>query len=142
MTAIKLPATKPYRVRIAGAVYNRHKEEVTFDGKPVEVVVRELALRGQEIELTEREAHRLTELDAVLPADSVLEYDEMDEKKLAHLVEQRGITVKSTGADPDQPLRTDLINALVTYDQGHVGEPAPPAEPVYEDADEVEPPAK
>ena len=133
----KAPATKPYRVAIAGAIYDRFAETIGPDGEDQVVPVRELALFGQEIELTEREARRLTELGAVKPAGEPLSYDEMDDKQLDAVVKERGITVSSTGADAEQPLRTDKINALLTYDQGHgragqpatAAEPAPPAPP-------------
>lgn len=114
----KLPATKPYRVCIAGAVYLRYRETINADGEDVVIPTRELAIFGEEIGLTDREARRLTELGAVKPADEPLSYDEMDEKQLARAVSERGITVRSSGADQDRPLRTDFVNALNTFDQG------------------------
>lgn len=115
----KLPDTKPFRVCIAGAVYLKHRETINADGDDVVIPTRELAVFGEQIELTDREARRLTGLNAVKPADEPLSYDEMDEKHLAKLAKERGVVVPSSGADSDQPLRTDFINALNTFDQGH-----------------------
>lgn len=123
-----LPKTKTYRVRIAGAIYDRFVETVNDDGEDAIAKVRELATFGQEIELTDREARRLTALNAVKPADEPLSYDEMDDKTLDAEVKKVGIEVRSSGADADKPLRTDKINALVIYDQGRgVGQPVVPA---------------
>jgi hypothetical protein len=120
---VQLPETKPYRVCIAGAMYHQHREDTGLDGEPIVVVTTELATFKQEIQLTDREAIRLTKLNAVLPADAPLTYDEMAEDQLKDLIRERGIghLVRSTSADPDQPLRTDLVNALVIYDQGRGG---------------------
>jgi hypothetical protein len=73
---------------------------------------------GEQIDLTDREARRLAGLDAVKPKDEPLSYDEMDEKQLAKLAKDRSVTVRSSGADADRPLRTDYVNALNTFDQG------------------------
>jgi hypothetical protein len=141
MPTKQAPATKPYRVCIAGAVYDRFVETVGLDGEDEIVRVRELGLFGQEVALTDREARRLTELGAVKPADEPLSYAEMDDKQLAAVAKERAITVASSGADPAQPLRTDIINALVIYDQGQgragqppAPEPTPP-EPGTQEAD-------
>jgi hypothetical protein len=114
----KLPDTEPYRVCIAGAVYLKYREAVNADGDDVVIPTRELAVFGEQIDLTDREARRLTGLDAVKPKDEPLSYDEMDEKQLAKLAKDRSVTVRSSGADADRPLRTDYVNALNTFDQG------------------------
>lgn len=114
----ELPATKPYRVCTVGAVYDRFVEVVDDDGEDAVRKVRDLATFGQTVELTEREARRLTALDVVRPAGDPLTYDEMNDKQLDKVISDRAINVRSTGADADQPLRTDKINALLVYDQG------------------------
>lgn len=114
----ELPPTEPYRVSIAGAIYQKHREGLNADGEETILVTRELAMFRQEIELTEREARRLLALGAVRPKDDPLGYDEMDENQLKAETNKRGIEVRSTGADPDQPLRIDYVNALLIYDQG------------------------
>jgi hypothetical protein len=65
----------------------------------------------------------------VKPEDAPLSYDEMNDKQLDAEIKERGVTVTSSGADQDQPLRTDKINALLTFDQGQgsAGQPAVPA---------------
>jgi hypothetical protein len=136
MAPVKLPATKRYRVSIAGASYQKHKTDVGADGQDVEVVTRELALFGEEIELTDREAKRLTDLDAVKPADEPLSYEEMDTDALAKLADERGIDVNGSAVD-GQALKDDYINALRIYDQaqgtvrpaGPVAPPEPPGPP-------------
>jgi hypothetical protein len=129
MAPVKLPATKPYRVSIAGASYLKHKVDVGPDGQDVEVVTRELALFGQEIELTDREAKRLIDLEAVKPAKEPLSYEEMKVPQLKDLVTERGIEVQGSGAD-GQALKDDYINALRVYDQGQgaASTAPPPAE--------------
>lgn len=119
-TKAKTPdtTTKPYRVCIAGALYNQPRVIEQFDGTTQTISVTLLATRGERIELTDREAHRLVELDAVKPADEPLSYDEMDDKQLDVAVKAAGVRVISSGADQDRPLRTDKINALRTFDQG------------------------
>jgi hypothetical protein len=137
MPATKLPATKTYRVAQAGVIYNRFIESTGLDGEDTIVVVRELATFGQRIELTEREVHRIQKIGAELtppveyvkPEDAPLSYDEMNDKQLDAEIKERGLTVTSSGADQDQPLRTDKINALLTFDQGQgkAGQPAVPS---------------
>lgn len=117
-TSPKLPQTKPYRVCIGGAMYTEPKLAQGFDGTESVVLVSRLGERGEEIALTDREAHRLTELDAVKPAGEPLGYDEMNDKQLDAAVKAAGVNVVSSGADSDQPLRADKINALRTFDQG------------------------
>jgi hypothetical protein len=137
MPASKLPATKTYRVAQAGVIYNRFVESTGLDGEDTIVVVRELATFGQRVELTEREVNRINKIGAELtppvvyvkPEDAPLSYDEMNDKQLDAEIKERGVTVTSSGADQDQPLRTDKINALLTFDQGQgsAGQPAVPA---------------
>lgn len=117
-SSVKLPDTKPYRVSIGGAMYTEPKITMGFDGKESVIYVSKLGERGEEINLTPREAHRLTELGAVLPKDEPLGYDEMNDKQLDAAVKDAGVKVISSGADQDRPLRADKINALRTFDQG------------------------
>lgn len=131
-TTSKLPATKTYRVAQAGVIYNKYKESIGLDGEEAVVVVPELATFGAEVELTDREFNRLKKVgveyadamgfrapvEYVKPKDAPLSYDEMDDKQLDAEIKDRDIVVTSSGADPEQPLRTDKINALVTFDQG------------------------
>jgi hypothetical protein len=121
---VELPATETYRVSIAGAIYNKPVSGYGPDGQPTVVLTRELALFGQQVELTAPEAARLRELEAVKPADAPLSYDEMDEKQLSGLAKERGIDVRGTGAD-GAVLKADLINAQLIYDQaqGRAGVP-------------------
>lgn len=113
-----LPDTNPYRVCIGGAMYMEPKLSMSFDGVESVIYVTKLGERGQEIALTDSEAHRLTELGAVKPAGEPLSYEEMNDKQLDAAVKAAGVTVVSSGADPDKPLPGDKINALRTYDQG------------------------
>jgi hypothetical protein len=113
-----LPDTNPYRVCIGGAMYMEPKLSMSFDGVESVIYVTRLGERGQEIQLTDSEAHRLTELKAVKPKDEPLSYDEMNSKQLDAAIKEAGITVTSSGTDPDKPLPADKINALRTYDQG------------------------
>lgn len=117
-TKAKLPATKSYRVSIAGAMYASPQITTDFEGNETVVYVQRLGVNREEIELTDREAHRLTELGAVLPADQPLSYDEMNDKELDAAVKDAGVSVVSSGADQDQPTRADKVTALQTYDQG------------------------
>lgn len=132
-TATKsLPATKPYRVAQAGVIYYKSAIRTGLDGEDEIVATPILATFGTEVDLTDREVNRLKqvsedhaaamglkEFDLVKPKDAPLSYDEMDDKQLDKLVKDREITVTSSGADDEQPLRTDKINALMTFDQGH-----------------------
>lgn len=117
-TAATLPDTKPYRVCIGGAMYQSPKIVMGFDGTESVVFVTVLGERGAEIELTDREAYRLTELEAVKPKGEPLDYDEMNSKELDAAVKAAEVTVVSSGADQDKPLPGDKINALRTFDQG------------------------
>ncbi len=114
----KLPDTKPYRVCIGGAMYASPRVFVGLDGTEGVAYPSVLGQRGETIELTDREARRLTDLEAVKPADEPLSYDEMDDKQLDAAVKAAGVKVTSSSADSDRPLRGDKINALRTYDQG------------------------
>lgn len=115
---VQLPETKPYRIRIGGAMYVKPKIVQAFDGTESVAYVTVLGERGDEIDLIAREAERLTALAAVKPSDEPLDYDEMNSAQLDEAVKRAGIKVASTSADPDQPLPSDKINALRTYDQG------------------------
>lgn len=116
--AAKLPDTKAYRVCIAGASYRSPIITTDFDGSESVVFAALVATFGEEIELTAREAGRLKDLGAIKDAGEPLSYEEMDDKQLNGAVKERGVTVISSGADADQPLRVDKINALNTFDQG------------------------
>lgn len=116
--AVKLPPTKPYRVCIGGAMYQAPTLVVGYDGVESVVYATRLGERGEEIELTDREAHRLKGLAAVKPKGEPLSYDEMSSKQLDDAVKAAGITVTSSSADADRPLPADKINALRTHDQG------------------------
>jgi hypothetical protein len=115
---VQLPETAPYRVRIGAAVYDKAVAAYNDRGEGEVRFVRDYGRRGETIELVPREAARLEALDAVVPADEPLNYDEMDDAQLAAEAKQRGLVVSSSSADPNLPLRTDFINALLTYDQG------------------------
>lgn len=117
-TKATLPDTNPYRVCIGGAMYTEPKLNMGFDGVESVIYVTKLGERGEEIQLTDSEAHRLTELAAVKPKGEPLSYDEMNSKQLDAAIKEAGITVTSSGADQDKPLPADKINALRTYDQG------------------------
>lgn len=114
----KLPDTKPYRVCIGGAMYASPRVAVNIDGTETVMYPTVLGERGETIELTAGEAQRLTGLEAVKPADEPLTYDEMNDKQLDAEVKRTGVTVVSSSADRDKPLREDKINALRTFDQG------------------------
>lgn len=117
----KLPETKPYRVCIGGAMYASPRLAQNLDGSETLLYPTVLGTRGETIELTDREAQRLTTLDtgpAVKPAGEPLSYDEMNDKQLDAAVKAAGVKVTSSSADSDRPLRADKINALLTYDQG------------------------
>ena len=119
--AAKLPDTKPYRVCIGGAMYASPRIARSIDGSETVMYPTVLGERGEEIQLTASEAERLTSLDtgpAVKPAGEPLTYDEMNDKQLDAAVKDAGVTVVSSSADSDKPLRGDKINALLTYDQG------------------------
>lgn len=117
-TGIKLPATKPYRVKIVGATYYEPAEAINANGEPYVAQQYKVGGFGEEIMLTEQQARRLLDLDAVLPSAEPLTYAEMDESQLADLAKERGVEVRSTSADQDQPLKDDYINALNAFDQG------------------------
>ncbi len=115
---VELPATKPYRVAIGGAMYARPQIVTSFDGTESIVYPSVLGYRGERIDLIPREAKRLMDLDAVRPADEPLTYEEMNDEQLDAAVKAVGVRVTSSGADQDKPLRVDKINALRTFDQG------------------------
>lgn len=114
----KMPDLKPYRVCIGGAMYQSPRVASNVDGSESISYPTVLGTRGEEIMLTDREAKRLTDLEAVKPADEPLSYDEMNDKQLDVAVKTAGVRITSSGADQDKPLRIDKINALLTYDQG------------------------
>ena len=130
--ASKLPETKPYRVAQAGVIYYKVKVRTGLDGEDETIATPVLGTFGEEVQLTEREVNRLAQVgldyaasmglkepvEYVKPKDAPLSYDEMDDKQLDKLIKDRDLTVHSSGADDEQPLRTDKINALLTFDQG------------------------
>lgn len=115
---LTLPKTQPYRVVGVGATYYEPVPTVGPDGKPAIVLSYRIGGRGTKVELTEDQARRLEGLGAVKAWDEPLSYDEMDDAQLRGIATQRGVIVPSSGADPEQPLRTDYINALNSYDLG------------------------
>lgn len=116
--SVELPSTEKYRVTGLGAVYSEPVEAIGADGKPTVVYVTRLAGRAQVVDLIAGEARRLGALGAVKPAGEPPTYDEMNEQQLAVLATQRGVVVRSSSADADQPLREDYLNALFTHDLG------------------------
>lgn len=120
MSEAKLPKTKTFRVVIAGAAYDEPRIRHNQQGDAEVIFVRESAVRAEEIELVPREAHRLQELGAVVPASQPRSYDEMDDAELAAEAQARAIVVRSSSAAPDQPLRQDFLTALRTFDAGQV----------------------
>lgn len=115
---LTLPATESYRVVGLGARYLKPAKRIGGDGKPTVQYVDALAAGREVVELIAPEAERLLALGAVRPIDSAKGYDEMDDAELRSLASGRGIMVRSSGADPEQPLRTDYMNALAMYDLG------------------------
>jgi hypothetical protein len=136
---IELPATEQYRVVGVGATFNRPVEIIGPDGKPTVVYTFAFGSRGQVVDLVAGEARRLQALGAVKPVDEAKSYDEMGDDELAAEARQRGITVRSSGADSEQPLRTDYIGALQTFDlgsdQGLVGVSSAPGQVVQVSSD-------
>lgn len=120
MAEVKLPATKPHRVLIAGASYWEPRIGVDADGNEAIVQTYATGLQGQEIELTDAEAKRLIELGAVVDAKSAPLYSEQSADELAALAKKRGITVQGSGANGNV-LKEDLVAAHKTYDAGHAG---------------------
>lgn len=118
LDSIELPATEPYRVVGVGATYLDARVAIGGDGKPTVVYATLVAPGRQIVQLNEHEARRLSALGAVKPAGDPPTYDEMGEEQLAILATSRGVTVRSTSADPDKPLREDYINALAIHDIG------------------------
>lgn len=116
--SVELPSTEKYRVTGLGAVYYEPVETIGPTGLPMIAYVSRLGTRAQIIDLVAGEARRLGALGAVKPAGEPPSYDEMNEEQLAVLATQRGVSVRSTSADPDRPLREDYINALHTHDLG------------------------
>jgi hypothetical protein len=116
---VQLPATEPYRVVIACATYNEHVAVYNEAGEAVARPRYAWGLRGEVINLTKGDAHRLLDLNAVRPADEPKGYEEMDDDELRTLVRARGVSVRSSGADADRPLRTDYIASLQAFDIGN-----------------------
>lgn len=114
----QMPSMEAYRVCIGGAMYVSPRVAQNLDGTTQVLYPSVLATRGETIELIASEAQRLTDLEAVKPADEPLTYDEMNDKQLDAAIRERGVTVVSSSADADKPLRSDKINALNTFDQG------------------------
>lgn len=123
--------TQQYRVKGAGAIYQKQHETLGPDGKVVTVMASTLAVHGETIDLVPFEAHRLLALDAIKPADEPLAYDEMDDTQLASLVAVRGLDVRGTAAD-GTVRREDQINALTIHDQGNLA-----ANPAAGDVDKL-----
>lgn len=113
-----LPEMEEYRVCIGGAMYLSPRVSQNIDGSQQVLYPSVLATRGETVYLIASEAQRLTDLEAVKPANEPLTYDEMNDKQLDAVIKDRGLTVVSSSADADKPLRSDKINALNTYDQG------------------------
>ncbi len=114
----KLPDMKPYRVCIGGAMYASPRIASNLDGSEAVMYPTVLGERGETIQLTAGEAQRLTDLEAVKPADEPLSYDEMTDKQLDAAVKDAGVSVVSSSADSDKPMRGDKLAALNAYDQG------------------------
>jgi hypothetical protein len=115
---LTLPATEPYRVQGVGATYYEPVASVGADGKPTVILSYRMAARGEIIELTEDQARRLCDLNAVKPAEEPRDYDEMGDAELRSLAASRGVVVVSSSADPEQPIRSDYLSALRSYDTG------------------------
>lgn len=115
---LTLPETEQYRVVGVGATYRAPQEVIGGDGQPTIVYTQQVAAGREVISLVAAEARRLQALGAVKPVDEPKSYDEMDDHELDAEVSRRGISVRSSGADSEQPLRTDKINALTTFDLG------------------------
>jgi hypothetical protein len=115
---LKLPETKLYRVRGVGATFVKPRKTVGGDGKPTVTYVADLAPGGAIVDLIAPEAERLEALGAVVPAEAPKGYDELGRPELEILATQRGVTVRSTGADPQNPLDEDYRNALALFDLG------------------------
>lgn len=115
---VSLPETKLYRVRGVGASYLAPKKAIGGDGQPTVIYTSQLAGGGQLVDLIAPEAERLEALGAVLPAEAPKGYDELSRAELEILATQRGVTVRSTGADSQNPLDDDYRNALALFDLG------------------------
>lgn len=117
---VKLPDTEPYRVVIGMAAYQKPTASYDFEGNGSVVYPTEYGRRGEVIDLIPREAARLQQdhIRAVVPADQPLTYAEMGDEQLARETAALGLTVPSSSADPDRPLRTDFINVLEAYERG------------------------
>lgn len=120
-------ATKEYRVVTAGITYISPVEGFAPDGSEATLRVYLRASRGDIVELTEKQANRLSELGpigregkrrpAVKLVDEDRTYDEMGPDEMDRLISERGIDVVGTGAN-GALLDEDRINALYNYDQG------------------------
>jgi hypothetical protein len=115
---LTLPDTDLFRVRGVGASYLKPQKTVGPDGQPTVVFVGALAGRGEIVELVKSEAERLGAVGAVVPAEAPKGYDELSRPELEILATSRGVTVRSTSADPDNPLDDDYRNALALFDIG------------------------
>jgi hypothetical protein len=115
---LQLPETKLYRVRGVGATFVKPRKTVGGDGKPTVTYVADLAPGGAIVDLIAPEAERLQALGAVVPAEAPKGYDELGRPELEILATQRGVTVRSTGADPQNPLDEDYRTALALFDLG------------------------
>lgn len=122
-----LPKTKPYRVAVLAVRYFNYQEGVGPDGQPMVVATTGVGRFGEHVDLTDAEAKRLEDLGpfdprsgkrrpAVLPKDAPLTYDEMDDKQLKKLADDRGAMVTGSGAN-GEALKEDYINALVNMDR-------------------------
>jgi hypothetical protein len=118
MDDLELPSTESFRVVGVGATYYEPVPTVGGDGKPTIALSYRSAGRGERVELTAYDARRLQQLGAVKPWEDPKSYDEMADDELSRHASARGITVTSSGADPEQPLRQDYVAALNAYDQG------------------------
>lgn len=116
MAEVSLPDTQEYRVVVVGVLYQEPRIDHDLEGNARVIYVTQTAPRGAVVGLVPREAKRLQDLDAVRPADSPKGYDELDDEQAKAAAAARGLVVRSSGADADQPLREDYITALHNAD--------------------------
>lgn len=114
---VELPDTKPYRVAMMGATYNRAYAAYGALG-PTLIHSNELAMRGDVIQLDAAQARRMLDLGAVKETDDPRSYSEMTPAELFELAKRRGVDVRSTSLAADRPLAIDAVNALNAYDAG------------------------
>lgn len=117
---VKVPDTQDFRVVVVGVLYDSPRLDHDLEGNPKVIYVRQTAGRGQVIGLVPREAKRLGDLSAVRPAEDPKGYDELDDAEAKSAAAARGLVVRSSGADADQPLREDFITALVNADRSEL----------------------